>query len=74
MKDDAASTLDYSLAVESARDLEVRRIEANDRAVCKLEGAGPTQPRNKSVASHFANELVVARHSEEAVGSFKQVV
>lgn len=71
---DAADALDDALAHHGAANLEVGRIEADDTAVGELERAGPAQPGNKCVASHFADELVVAGHAEAAVGPFEQVV
>lgn len=74
LKHNTAKTLDYSLAHQSAANLEIRRIEANYTAVWEFQSAGSTQARNKSIAAHFANKFIVARHSEAVVGPFQQVV
>ena len=74
LKHDTTNSLNYPVAHQSAANLKIRSIEANYSTVCEFKSTGSAQARNKIIAAHFANEFIVAIHSEAIIGPFKQVM
>lgn len=71
---DTANALNYTLAHKSTSEFEVRSIKSNYATICKFESTWSTESRNNSIATHWADEFVVAVHFVGVVGSLEKVV